>query len=707
MSVNEIHGRKEPWDVKAVKREIPVETASEPTAVNPTAIKPSLCEGAVDSKKKRSWKKPKDKPMRPLSAYNMFFQNHRERIVAGKTGDPTPEEIQTSIIKMLTSKTRGPKRRQDRVSHGQISFGDLARAIAAAWKTIDPKLKVVYNHYAGQEKIRYKKEVMIWKEKKEREHDAARAAKHSSFMTSSSTFNDSVVSMSSSVTSMSTSMASSYNLSESINSLRGDISMQMNDDVVQRQQDILRQQMGFIDSKPQARAGGGGSDVPKEIPKSNLGVGGNDQEFFPRPIGRNGNVGGMNMNMMGSDKSDNLNPIDGSNQVGSFLDSNLHLHSQQQQLHLNKEQLLLQLQQQQLQQLQQLQQARIETGRLSNVKTTDTVSTFLNSVQTSKMNGRSNREYPTPSLTAQTRSNPSNTNQMHRDQFNEVSNNSKQILRNQFKELEGITLELDRLKEQEQQMQDKIKEHMQTTNANMWANNDSGLGNTFNGTPPVTTSGNYNNSTEFSTSLNDTDNNFSSSGVGSSLSSIFDREIDDKQRIPVRRSRSGDTSVYRGRPTVSDGMSAARREKSKLRQPRRHSMFGSGDTDGGINNTDLSSLANSVYSGIQNDGGMRHQSFNAGGMYQGHQHQQQQQQNNHGSCTNSISALLQLEDSHTTSKLIDEVGRSSEWRHQQYHRRQEEMMQQQQQKLQTLDQLVQEGPGGHDIGSIFNMDLHD
>merc|ERR1712134_154712 len=171
----------------------------------------------------------------------MFFQNQRERIVARKTGDPTPEEIQQSVIKMLTSKTRGPKRRQDRISHGQISFGDLARTIAAKWKAIDPKLKAIYNHYAAQEKVRYKKEVVIWKEKKEREHDAAIAAKQSSLLSSSncSSYNDSMVSMSSSITSaMSTSMSTSYNLSESINSYGGS-SMQVNDDVVQRQQDIL------------------------------------------------------------------------------------------------------------------------------------------------------------------------------------------------------------------------------------------------------------------------------------------------------------------------------------------------------------------------------------------------------------------------------------------------------------------------------------
>jgi len=708
MNVNEIHEREVARDITAGDLEISAKTASEsidadPSSENPASANPSLEAGAVDPKKKRSWKKPKDKPMRPLSAYNMFFQNQRERIVAGKTGDPTPEEIQTSVVKMLTSKVRGPKRRQDRISHGQISFGDLARTIAAKWKTIDPKLKAIYNHYAGQEKLRYKKEVVIWKEKKEREHDAARTANQNSLTTSSSTYNDSLVSMSSSMTSMSTSMASSYNLSESIDSLRGGMSMQMNDDVVQRQQDILRQQMGFIDSKPHARVGGGHNDVPREIPKLNLaGGGGDDQEFSPLPVGVDGDAGSLNM--MGSNNSNNMNPVDDLNGSGSFLDSSVQQKMQTERQILKKENLLLELQKRQLQHLQRLQKARIETSRLSNVKTTDAVTSFMNNAQASRMDGNSNREYPPPSLTMQPRLNPSNANHMIRNQFNK---DSHKILRDQFKKLEDITLELDRLKEQERQMQEKINEHIQSTSAKMWLdnndndndnNNNDGIENTFNVSPTVTTSGI---STEYNNSLNDTGNNFSSSDGDSSLRSIFDQEIDDKQFIPVRRSRSNDSNVQ-WQSSGSDAMSAARNERSKLRLTRRHSMYGPGSIYSGHHNPSFSSLPDSFDSGRRNSDGM-YQGSN--GMHQ--RCQNQRQQTSQAGRRDSIAALLKLEEMDYMEGI--NVG---ERRHQRDNRLQEQMMhlqQQQQQPSPSLLQSLQEGSGGghHYMGSIFNTELYE
>lgn len=598
-----------------------------------------------DSKKKRSWKKPKDKPMRPLSAYNMFFQNQRERIVAGKTGDPTPEEIQQSVVKMLTSKTRGPKRRQDRISHGQISFGDLARAIAAKWKAIDPKLKAVYNHYAAQEKVRYKKEVVIWKEKKERELTAALAAKQNNLLVSSTSYNDSFVSTSSTITSMST----SYN--ESMNSHGGlSMSMQLNDEVIQRQQDILRQQMGFIDNRPHSRIGGGGNDsVSREVPKPELCGGGDaESQVFQFPHSYVGDGKANFMRVENSNTKTNGDPSRG----GSLLDSNLqqqqqqqhlqqqHQHLQQQQQQFSqKEQLLLQLQQQQLQQLQHLQQARNETSRLSNMPTkTDT---FLNCMQPSEMTARAQREFPPPSLTSQATSKVSN----------------KQLLQDQFKELEHITFELDRLKDQERQMQQKIKEHQ-----NMWGE-DTAHGTSFNEAPPV----NYNGS-EF-THLNDTGTNFAS--VNSSLRSTFDRDIDNRQRT-VMRSKSGDANLYGGHSVGSNAFNGASREMNgQRRQPRRHSTFGSAEGTGG--NSGITSVSNS---------------FNYGRNPSAGQQNQERRE--------SLSAFLQLDDINNT----DAIGK-----------RQHDQQQQQQSHLHSLAALMQmqETQGNeadhHDIGSIFTMEL--
>lgn len=109
--------------------------------------------------KRSGWKKPKDKPKRPLSAYNLFFRHEREQILRS-TAKPSYK----------------PRR-----SHGKIGFAALARSVAEKWKSLDEKTRSVFEAKAAVEKERYDKEVDAWNRSRiakmtssaQKSHDAA------------------------------------------------------------------------------------------------------------------------------------------------------------------------------------------------------------------------------------------------------------------------------------------------------------------------------------------------------------------------------------------------------------------------------------------------------------------------------------------------------------------------------------------------------
>jgi len=139
-------------------------------AINiPTKVLPNK---KKEKKEKRwTWSKPKDKPKRPLSAYNIFFKHVRSRIVKGLPEEGTEEEVIASIKDILAEYTT--KKKRDRTTHGKISFGNLASTVSLRWKNTDPRKQAIFQRYADMDKKRYFFAVAVWKAKKEAEEAAA------------------------------------------------------------------------------------------------------------------------------------------------------------------------------------------------------------------------------------------------------------------------------------------------------------------------------------------------------------------------------------------------------------------------------------------------------------------------------------------------------------------------------------------------------
>jgi hypothetical protein len=95
--------------------------------------------------RQKSKKKDKNKPKRPLSAYNYFFKDEREKIVKILHGTELSKDIDDKDLAKL------------RTPEGNVSFAEMGRLIGQRWKTIDPESLVKYTKMATEDGERYKK----------------------------------------------------------------------------------------------------------------------------------------------------------------------------------------------------------------------------------------------------------------------------------------------------------------------------------------------------------------------------------------------------------------------------------------------------------------------------------------------------------------------------------------------------------------------
>lgn len=114
--------------------------------------------------KRPTKKKPKDKPKRPLSAYNFFFKEEREKILRVVLAeDPEKVENDPESEDYLSDELLGRLRKPG----GKVSFEEMGKLIGQRWKKIDPDRLSKYSELASEDTERYKKEMQTYNGRQE------------------------------------------------------------------------------------------------------------------------------------------------------------------------------------------------------------------------------------------------------------------------------------------------------------------------------------------------------------------------------------------------------------------------------------------------------------------------------------------------------------------------------------------------------------
>lgn len=95
-----------------------------------------------------------ERPKRPLSAYNLFFRDEREKLmqVLPSQGSAAP-------------RSRG-NRNINKAPHHKISFANLGKTISARWKALHAAAKQPYEDQASAGRAEYHKKAAAWREQR-------------------------------------------------------------------------------------------------------------------------------------------------------------------------------------------------------------------------------------------------------------------------------------------------------------------------------------------------------------------------------------------------------------------------------------------------------------------------------------------------------------------------------------------------------------